>query len=227
MPDLPPPLPPNERTVGQLIGETIRTYGERFWPALPLGLPLAVIDQVSVHRSLLVQIVVFLAAAPLMAAAYVWACVLVHRVRPTGSAFVLAVAIYLPFPLLRALYTLPGVAWLALVGMAVPAALVEGTGLRRSLRRGLELARADYVHALGSLAALVIVVGVGEITLTALLHSMGDASQRVALALADVVLSPLLFLGGAMLYLDQVARERTDRSGGEAAGRGVASAGRG
>jgi hypothetical protein len=35
---------------------------------------------------------------------------------------------------------------------------------------------------------------------------MGDASQRAALALADVVLSPLLFLGGAMLYLDQAAR---------------------
>ncbi len=62
------------------------------------------------------------------------------------------------------------------------------------------------MHALGSLAALVIVVGVGETTLTTLLHSMGDASPRVALGLADVVLSPLLYLGGAMLYGDQAAR---------------------
>lgn len=72
--------------------------------------------------------------------------------------------------------------------------------------RGLELGRVDYVHALGSLAALVVVVGVGEETLWVLLHSMGDANARVALALADVVLSPLLYLGGAMLYGDQAAR---------------------
>ncbi len=78
--------------------------------------------------------------------------------------------------------------------------------MRDALRRGLELGRADYVHALGSLAALVIVVGVGELTLTALLRTQGEASARAALALADVVLSPLLFLGGAMLYLDQAAR---------------------
>ncbi len=50
MPDLPPPLPPHERTIGQLIAETIRLYGHRFWPALPLGLPLALVDQFAVHR---------------------------------------------------------------------------------------------------------------------------------------------------------------------------------
>jgi hypothetical protein len=92
------------------------------------------------------------------------------------------------------------------VGLAVPAALVERRRFRAALVRGLELGRADYVHALGSLAALVIVVGVGEITLTTLLHSMGDASARVSQALADLVLTPLLYLGGAMLYLDQAAR---------------------
>ena len=42
MPELPPPLPPGERTVMQLVAETIRLYGDNFWRALPLGLPLAV-----------------------------------------------------------------------------------------------------------------------------------------------------------------------------------------
>ena len=31
---LPPPLPPETRTVGQLVAESIRLYGARFWPSL-------------------------------------------------------------------------------------------------------------------------------------------------------------------------------------------------
>ena len=31
---LPAPLPPAERTVGQLVAETIRAYGDNFWRAL-------------------------------------------------------------------------------------------------------------------------------------------------------------------------------------------------
>src|SRR6059036_3004416 len=36
--ELPPPLPPETRTVGQLVAESIRLYGRRFWPSLSLGL---------------------------------------------------------------------------------------------------------------------------------------------------------------------------------------------
>ncbi len=211
MPELPPPLPPAERTVGQLVGETIRAYGDNFWRALPLGIPLAVADELSGRKgtglhAIVLQLAIFWAAGPLIAGAYVWACALVHRVRVERSAYALALLLYLPFPLLRAVYILPAIAWFALVGLAVPAALVERLPLRAALARGLELGRADYVHALGSLAALVLVVGVGEITLTTLLHQMADASSRVSLALADVVLTPLLYLGGALLYTDQAAR---------------------
>jgi hypothetical protein len=223
VPELPPPLPPHARTVGQLVGETIRAYGEHFWPALPLGIPLALVDQACVHQSGGVQIVVFFAAAPFLVAAYVWACALVLGTRPGRSAFLVGLVVYLPFPLLRAIYILPAVAWFAFVGLAVPAALVERRSFRDALGRGVELGRADYVHALGSLATLVIVVGVGEITLTTLLRTQGEASARGALVLADVVLSPLLYLGGAMLYLDQAARvglpgrTRPARGGGRGA----------
>ena len=34
VPELPPPLPPGDRTVGQLVAETIRTYGDHFWRVL-------------------------------------------------------------------------------------------------------------------------------------------------------------------------------------------------
>ncbi len=41
-----------------------------------------------------------------------------------------------------------------------------------------------------------------------LLHTQGNQAQAVALVLADLVLSPLLFIGAALLYLDQAARLR-------------------
>ncbi len=214
MRDLPPPLPPAERTVGQFVGETIRAYGDNFWRALALGLPLAFADQFSIRQPQAVQVIVFLAAGPLVAAAYIRACGLVLRARPTRAAFLVAGLIYLPFPALRAVLFLPGIAWFAFIGLAVPAALVERTGFRESLVRGRQLGITDYVHALGSLAILVLVVGLGEEALTAALRSQGDNSQRVALFASDLVLSPLLYLGGALLYVDQAARvgsRRQDR----------------
>ena len=214
MPELPAPLPPERRTVGQLVAESIRAYGRSFWRCLPLGLPLALADQLSVHHSVGFQAVVYWVTTPLFAAAYLWACRLVLGGRPTRTAVALAVLIWFPFPALRALYILPGLAWFALMGLAVPAAIVEKTRLRDSLVRGRRLGLADFGHALGSLCALVIVVGIAANVLGALLHSQGDAGQRVAVFLSEVVLSPLLYLGGALLYIDQAARVRSGRDAG-------------
>jgi hypothetical protein len=210
--DLPAPLPPAERTVGQFVGETIRAYGDNFWRALPLGLPLAVADQLAIREPQGVQVLVFLAAGPLIIAAYIWACGLVLHTRATVLACLVGALVYLPFPALRAILFLPGIAWFAFIGLAVPVALVERTGFRQSLVRGRQLGTTDYVHALGSLAILVIVVGLGEEALTAALRTQGDNSQRVALFASDLVLSPLLYLGGALLYLDQAARVGSRRS---------------
>ena len=206
MPELPAALPPAERTVGQLVAETIRAYGDNFWRALPLGIPIAASTQLSLGHSSNVQTLVLLAFAPLVAASFVGACHLVHGTPPTVRAYVLALLIFAPVPFLVRLIVLPAVGWLALFGLAVPASLVERLGFRAALERGRRLGAADYVHALGSLAALVIVVGVSELTLIALLRSQGENGQRVAHGLADLVLTPLLYLGGALLYLDQAAR---------------------
>ena len=211
MPELPAALPPGERTIGQLIAEAIRAYGSHFWQALPLGLPLALIDQLSAGQPLGVQVLVYWAAGPLVVVAYVRACSLVYQVPPSRTAYLVASVVYLAFPPLRALYLLPGLAWLAFIGLAVPAAMVERLGFREALARGRALGAADYVHSLGSLAALVLVVGIADNTLIALLHSQSEASARVALALSDIVLSPLLYLGGALLYADQAARVGSPR----------------
>jgi O-antigen/teichoic acid export membrane protein len=95
---------------------------------------------------------------------------------------------------------------LALVGLAVPVVVVEDAGLRAALRRAVALARADYAHAVGSLATLLLVFVLTRLMLALLLRSQGEATDRIGLFLADLVLSPILYLGAALLYDDQAAR---------------------
>ena len=206
MPELPPPLPPAERTVVQLVAETIRAYGAQFWRVLPLGIPFAVATQIGLGHSVDFQTVVLLALGPIIALAFVLGCRLVVGGRVTATSYASALVIFLPVPILARLFVLPAFAWLALFGLSVPAAMVERLGFRDALARGRRLAAADYVHALGSLCTLGIVVVLSELTLIALLRTQGQNGARAAHFLADLVLSPLLYLGGALLYLDQAAR---------------------
>ncbi len=210
MPELPQPVPPGERAVGQLIAEAIRTYGNHFWRALPLGLPIAVLDQLDLGRGGPIRIVLFVACAPLLALAFAYASALVGRVRPgartVAMATLIGTVVLLPASLVFTWFALVAAAYLAFVGLSVPVAVLEGSGLRRSLRRALELGRADYVHALGSLAALVIVFFLSRQVLVSLLRGQADETIRIAVFLADVVLAPLMLLGAALLYFDQAAR---------------------
>jgi hypothetical protein len=156
-------------------------------------------------------LLVLTAGTLLITASYVRACALVLRERrgSFGVAFAAGVLVFAPVPVLTAvsvLLVLPALAWLALVGLVVPAVLVDGGGFRASLRRAVELARADYVHALGGLATLVIVVFLTQAVLFFLLRGAGEAAVAVAGFLANLVISPLLFLGAALLYEDQAAR---------------------
>lgn len=210
---LPPPLPPETRTVGQVVAESIKLYQANLWRTLALGLSVTVINQVSAGHRTAFQVLVLAAGAPLMAASFAGAAMIVSRVRPPAAdlarAIVVGAVVFVPAAFLTLLYVLPAVAWLALVGLVVPAIVVERLGAAAALRRAVQLARADYLHALGSLATLAILFGLVKLMLALLLRDLGDSGERVALGLADLVVSPLLFLGGALLYLDQVARVRS------------------
>jgi hypothetical protein len=209
VPPLPPPLPPESRTVGQLVAETIRVYGRRFWASVPLGLSVAVLNQL---RDLDPRwlLLVALGGAAALAASYARATAIAAEVRPTRRSGAIALAAglvaFLPLALLLGTFNLLGVAWVAFIGLSVPVALIERAGLRAALRRGMRLARVDYVHALGSLATLAIVYFLTSVMLGLLLRSQGEQTERIALFLADLVLSPILFLGAALLYYDQAAR---------------------
>jgi hypothetical protein len=207
---LPPPLPPETRTVGQLVAETLRLYGRRFWLALPLGISLAATFQVIYGRSIWAQVVALWLASPFLTASYVGASALALGVRPTLRsslvAFATGILVFLPAPALMTVFVLPAVAWLALFGLTVPVALKEETGVRASLGRARRLAAADYVHALGSLATLTILFFLTALMLGFLLQGQGEQTARVAAFLATLTLSPILFLGAALLYFDQAAR---------------------
>src|SRR4051812_5631602 len=184
---LPPPLPPGERTVGQLVGESIRLYGRRFWRCLLLGIPIAAFDQLSLGQSNLARSLLFALAAPFLATAYAGASTVALEIRPTPKRFALAVGtgtlVLVPVAPLISWFALLAAAYLALVGLVVPATIAEPLGWWAAFRRAGELGRADYVHALGSLAALVIVFFIARLGLVALLQAQADNTVRVAVAL--------------------------------------------
>ena len=207
---LPPPLPPETRTVGQLVAEAVKLYQRRFWPSLALGVgPVALAAATLGLDRVASLIVTTLAGGLLLSASYVGASALAGDARPERR-WLLAVAagvlVFVPFPFLLLVFVLPGLAWLALVGLVVPVIVLERRGFGDAFRRAVELARADYVHALGSLATLALIVFVTQTVLIFLLRDFGEQTIRLASLLATLVISPLLFLGAALLYYDQAAR---------------------
>ena len=212
----PPPAPPAERTAGQLVGEAMRLYGQRLWRALLLGVPptltglvLAAAANAGASRAGLLLLAVVV-GAPAVSVSYVGASLIASGSRPSARtlyvAFVAGLLVLLPVPFLGTLLVLPALAWVALFGLAVPVAVMERVSLTEALRRALQLARADYVHALGSLAAAAIVVFVGAGVLQFLLVQFGETASGVAAFIAILLLSPLLLLAAALLYFDQEAR---------------------
>jgi hypothetical protein len=204
-------LPPAERTIGQLVAESIRFYGENFWGVLGLGTAPAALAVVGANVSRNTSIVL----APtlygaLLSAAFVGACVLVLHNRPPNRRLVVAWLVgwlvFAPVPFLVLAFIVPALAWLAAVGLIVPVLVVEDLRPRRALGRAWQLGRADFVHALGSLATLGIVVFLCQAVLAFILRGFGGTAVSTAFFLANVVVSPLLFIGAALLYTDQAAR---------------------
>jgi len=230
----PDPLPPDRRTIGQLVAETISFYRHHFFQTIPLGLSFAAVTQLTAvfgrrhtepmghppwkdfrePHSLLgggIETVIALGAL-LLTLSYIAGIVLVTGAKPEFArilaAYGVGVLVYLPVPFLAQLLVLPAVLYLAAFGWTVPAMVVEGRGFREAFGRSLRLARSDYVHAAGGLATLVILFVVIRLMLLFFLRTGGEAGERLAVALADFVLSPMLFVGSAIVYIDLAAREQ-------------------
>lgn len=207
----PPPLPPGARTVGQLVAETLRLYGRRFWRALALGVPPAF---AGVGQTLLESpasyVWPFTVFALAQAVSYYGGVLVVHERRPSpreaATAIAVGFGVFLPVSILLAVFLIPAAIWLALVGLAVPAAVLEGRGFVDAFRRGIMLARADFVHSLGAFATLILVGLVTSYGLFFLLRGQAETTLAAAGFLSVLVVQPVLYLGATLLYDDQAAR---------------------
>ena len=107
-----------------------------------------------------------------------------------------------------------GALWLALVGFSIPVAVLERDPevtnpfdrIAYSLLRSIRLARAEYLHALGVIAALLMIYLLIGIVLGVALVGFADNGEVIAAALVQVVLAPFFFLGLSILYFEQRAR---------------------
>jgi hypothetical protein len=209
--------------LGELLAETVRLYGERFAAAIGLGLViggtfLAALVTPAVASIFIVAVAIALtyAAAARIAAGdgFVEAWAQVGLRLPI--LLVLSLVVALPFALAvgQLFLLILAVAWLALTGFSIPVAVLEQDPETKSwfghlsfaLYRSAKLARAEYLHAAGIVAALVIIEIVVGIPLAATLTGFGDNGREAAAALTQVVLAPFFFFGLSVLYFEQNAR---------------------
>lgn len=220
------PPPDRPLKLGELLAETVRLYGDRIWAALGLGAFAGCALLVTAVTPELLDILVFAlvftasyaAAARLVAGdgfAEAWAQVATRL--PTLLVLTLIVAIPFAIALSQLLLIVLAVAWLAVTGFSIPVAMLEDDAdaetwfdrLGHSLTRSLQLARAEYLHAMGVAAALVLLFIFLGFYLGVALGGLADVSSVVAAVLVRVVLAPLFFLGFAVLYFEQRARVKT------------------
>jgi hypothetical protein len=209
--------------LGELLAETVSIYGDRLRAAIGLGLIyaggllLAGIVHVAVYY--VVAAIMFTTASGVAVRLVAgdtfreaWAQVLVRF----PVILLLAAVVGLPFALagyLSLLFILVAF-WLGLTVFAVPAAMVEQTRasggpfqvVTYALERTLALAKVDYLHATGVVAALLIVNVLFGVLLAGLLIGFADNATAVAVALVQVVLAPFFYLGLAVLYFEQRSR---------------------
>ena len=178
---------PAERTVGQLVADAIRLYGRHFWRGLLIAVPATAFTVGAAFVDGAIGLAYGVVVGSLaLGLSHLWASVVATGGRNApGRALVAGAVAFLPLAVSRVavfegIYFV-ALAWFALFGLAVPSVLVEDRSLGAALRRSIELARADFVHAFGTVAALAIVVIVSIFSLSlaiAAFGSQGIAVQR-------------------------------------------------
>lgn len=215
--------------LGELLAETVRLYGERIWAAFGLGAFIAATILLGLFTG---HVAAYLAVVSVaFTAAYAAAARLVSGDR-FGEAWaqvavrfptllVLTLVVSLPFEIGRVdpIILLFTVAWVAATGFSIPITVLEREAapggwfaqLGYALQRSIALARAEYFHAAGVVAALVLVyVLVGNL-LTGALVGFGESGRLTASLLVQVVLAPFFFLGLSVLFFEQRARASSTR----------------
>jgi hypothetical protein len=217
--------------LGEVLAETTRLYGARIWAALGLGAVTAisfVLGLLLPEAAAIVLLALSLSASWAAATRLVagdsfgeaWAQVAVR----IPALLVLTVVATVPFALAlsqQLLLVVFAVLWLAGTGFAIPVSVMERPAepldfvhrLGWLLRRSLALARAEFFHAAGVIAALVILYLLLSAILFGALRGFAENGEVAAAAIAQAVLAPFFFLGLSVLYFEQRARALSSRGG--------------
>ncbi len=214
--------------LGELLAETARLYGERLWAAFGLGAVVAaafvIAGYIPVAFAIVLLAFVFTASwavATRLASGDAFAEAWAQAALRAPALVVFTIIASMPFALAvsQAVFIIFAVAWLALVGFSIPVAMTErpsGDGglfrrLAFGLHRSIEIARAEYFHAAGVIAALVVVYIIVGFLLATALVGFAENTRLASVALVQVVLAPFFFLGLAVLYFEQRARAISSR----------------
>ena len=222
--------------LGELLSETVRIYSARPRAAIGLGLveggafllTRATPDLLDALVLAVAFAIIYGAAARLVSGdTFMEAWAQVGLRTPTLVVLTFVVAVPAVIALQYLFLLVIGALWLALVGFSIPVAMLERDPevtnpfdrIAYSLLRSIRLARAEYLHALGVIAALLmiylligIVLGVARLLPSAVLLfgvalvGFADNGEVIAAALVQVVLAPFFFLGLSILYFEQRAR---------------------
>jgi hypothetical protein len=215
--------------LGEVLAETVRLYGERVWAAFGVGALLAGAYLVSLATPAALDVVVLalafttcFAASARVAAGDSFAEALGQAGVRLPVLLVLTIIVSVPFALAVAqlFLLLLAVAWLAFSAFSIPVAMLERERgepgwfgrLSFALWRSVALARAEYLHAAGVTAALVVIYAVFGVVLAGAFRTFADNEPAVAIALTNLVLAPFFFFGLSVLYFEQKARALSSRS---------------
>lgn len=218
-------------TLGEVLAETTRLYGERVWPAVGLGaitaagIALAALvrnDAAGIAILALAFTVVYATAARLATGDRFREALAQTAVRaPVLLVLAIVVTVPLSIGIFDPIILLFSAFWLGFAGFAVPVAMIERPDgadgwvgrLSHAMTRTLALARSHYLHAVGVVAALLIVYSFLSRLLAVLLAGFAENTGFAAFLLAQVVLAPFFFLGLSVLYFEQRARAVSSRGG--------------
>ena len=214
--------------LSELLAETVRLYGHRFAAAIGLGLPTGAAFLATLATPLALDIVIlaivftasYAAAARLTAGDPFWEAWAQTGLRlPTLAVLAVVVAVPFAVAVTQLFLLVPAVAWLGLMGFSIPVSMLEqdpeASNLFErvgfALSRSFALARAELLHAIGIAAALFLVDVVLGIVLASALVGFADNGREIAIAIAQVILAPLFFLGLSVLYFEQRVRALSSR----------------
>jgi hypothetical protein len=209
--------------LGELLAASARIYSNRGWAFVVLGFlqagTIVAAEYLRVAGAIGVSALAFaleLAVVTRLVSGDAFDAALARAARLWPVLIVLALVVGVPFYVGGGLWFVLLVfsaLWLGLTGFAIPAAVVEQPPdtsvpgrVAHSLRRTTSLARVEYWHAVGVIAALLVIYILLGIVLAIAIHGASGLDQTWALAVSQVPLAPFFFIGLSVLYFDQRAR---------------------